>query len=166
MRSFGPLLDTSAIRGENMKHSYYKKGTSPPRELPDLSILPCAYHIRKSAFALKTNLKTLCCFRQARMRMTSLPIQLSQWRAQWENIVPAFPRGSFGHVGLCRRLATMDLRKTRISRAFPHHFYGFLKKKSGSTGFPLTYFGSDSEARAPFIYTYVILLPCHWTKLM
>ena len=29
VRSFGPLLDTSAIRGENMKHSDYKKGTSP-----------------------------------------------------------------------------------------------------------------------------------------
>ena len=29
MRSFGPLLDTSAIRGENMKHSDYEKGTSP-----------------------------------------------------------------------------------------------------------------------------------------
>ena len=28
-RSFGPLLDTSAIRGENIKHSDYKKGTSP-----------------------------------------------------------------------------------------------------------------------------------------
>ena len=29
MRSFGPLLDTSAIRGKNMKHSDYNKGTSP-----------------------------------------------------------------------------------------------------------------------------------------
>ena len=29
VRSCGPLLDTSAIRGENMKHSDYKKGTSP-----------------------------------------------------------------------------------------------------------------------------------------
>ena len=29
MRSFGPLLNTSAIRGENMKHSDHKKGTSP-----------------------------------------------------------------------------------------------------------------------------------------
>ena len=28
------------------------------------------------------------------MRMTSLPIQLSFRRAQWENIVPSFPRGS------------------------------------------------------------------------
>ena len=27
--SFGPLLDTSAIRCENMKHSDYNKGTSP-----------------------------------------------------------------------------------------------------------------------------------------
>ena len=29
VRSFGPLLDTSAIRGKNMKHFDYKKGTSP-----------------------------------------------------------------------------------------------------------------------------------------
>ena len=29
VRSFGPLLDTSNSRGENMKHSDYKKGTSP-----------------------------------------------------------------------------------------------------------------------------------------
>ena len=29
MRSFGLLLDSSAIRGENMKHSDYKKETSP-----------------------------------------------------------------------------------------------------------------------------------------
>ena len=29
VRLFGPLLDTSAIRGKNMKHSDYNKGTSP-----------------------------------------------------------------------------------------------------------------------------------------
>ena len=29
VRSFGLLLDTSAIRGENMKHSEFNKGTSP-----------------------------------------------------------------------------------------------------------------------------------------
>ena len=29
VQSFGPLLDTSAIRSENMKHSDYKKGTFP-----------------------------------------------------------------------------------------------------------------------------------------
>ena len=28
VRSFGPLLDTSAIRDKNMKHSDYIKGTS------------------------------------------------------------------------------------------------------------------------------------------
>ena len=33
VRSFGPLLDTSTIRGENMKHSDYKKGTSPSTEV-------------------------------------------------------------------------------------------------------------------------------------
>ena len=31
MRSFGPLLDTIAVRAENMKHSDYKKGTSPTK---------------------------------------------------------------------------------------------------------------------------------------
>ena len=41
VRSFGPLLDTSAIRAKNMKHSDYNRGTSPPREMPDLSIRPC-----------------------------------------------------------------------------------------------------------------------------
>ena len=53
--------------------------------------------IRESVFAPKTNLKTCafcCCFRRSRMRMTSLPIQLSWWMAQWGNIVPSFPRGS------------------------------------------------------------------------
>ena len=29
VQSFGPLLDTSAVRGENMKHTDCKKGTSP-----------------------------------------------------------------------------------------------------------------------------------------
>ena len=29
VRSFGPLLDTSAIRGKNMKHSDCNEGTSP-----------------------------------------------------------------------------------------------------------------------------------------
>ena len=57
-----------------------------------------AYYIRESVFAPKTNLKTCvffcCCFRRSRMRMTSLPIQLSFLRAQWGNIAPSFPRGS------------------------------------------------------------------------
>ena len=29
VQSFGPLLDTSAVRGKNMKHSDHNKGTSP-----------------------------------------------------------------------------------------------------------------------------------------
>ena len=37
------------------------------------------------------------------------------------------------NVHLCRPLAAIGLRKIRIFRAFPHHFYGFPKKKSGST---------------------------------
>ena len=52
-----------------------------------------AYYIRGSVFVPKSNLKT-CCFRRSRMHMTSLPIQLSLHRAQRENIVPSFPRGS------------------------------------------------------------------------
>ena len=50
-----------------------------------------AYYIREDVFAPKTNLKTCCCFRRPRMRMTSLPIQLSWRRAQWGNIDPYFP---------------------------------------------------------------------------
>ena len=55
VRSFGPLLDTSAIRGKNMKHSDYNKGTSPttgdarPLYTTVVSTLlakPCTFELR------------------------------------------------------------------------------------------------------------------------
>ena len=38
VRSFGPLLDTSAVRGKNMKLLTTIREHPPPQEMPDLSI--------------------------------------------------------------------------------------------------------------------------------
>ena len=80
-------------------------------------------YIGESVFAPKTNLKTCCCFRRSRMRMTSLPIQLSFRGAQWGNIVPSFPRGSLVRqkcsFSLPEKVPPFKTAKFQIHSRFP-----------------------------------------------